>query len=98
MGATNMEYINPQTPHTFSHRISAMKDLAQTLMTELEGVNQSPLNLMAGISIRDEVLRYEIDLIRAALRMTRNHQRHAAEMLGIKATTLNSKIKKHKIL
>jgi len=76
-----------------------MRDLAHTLMTELDGVTQPPsLNLMEGISIRDEVLRYEIDLIRAALRMTQNHQRHAAEILGIKATTLNSKIKKHKIL
>ena len=94
-----MEYTNSQTPIALGHRISAMKDLAQTLMVELEGVAISPsLDLHDGIHIRDEVLRYEIDLIRAALRMTQNHQRRAAEMLGIKATTLNSKIKKYKLL
>ena len=96
---TNMEYTNSETPTMLGHRISAMRDLAQTLMTELEGVAVAPsLNLNDGIHIRDEVTRYEIDLIRAALRMTQNHQRRAAEMLGIKATTLNSKIKKYKLL
>ena len=76
-----------------------MKDLAYTLMSELEGVATVPaLNLKDGIRIRDEVTRYEIDLIQAALRMSGNHQRRAAKMLGIKATTLNSKIKKYKLL
>jgi transcriptional regulator with PAS, ATPase and Fis domain len=94
-----MEYINSQRSNTLGHRISALKDLTRTLMTELEDVTQVPaLNLTEGIRIRDEVVRYEIDLIRAALRLTRNHQRRAADMLGIKATTLNSKIKKYNIL
>jgi transcriptional regulator with PAS, ATPase and Fis domain len=76
-----------------------MKDLANTLMAELESVNAVPaLNLNEGIRMHDEVVRYEIDLIRTALRMTRNHQRRAAQMLGVKTTTLNSKIKKYRIL
>jgi len=79
--------------------MAVVKDLAHSLMTELEGVAVIPaLNLSRGIVIRDEVMRYEIDLIRAALMVTRNHQRRAAQLLGIKATTLNSKIKKYKIL
>ncbi len=94
-----MRYGNSQTPTTLGHRIAAIKDLAQTLMTELEGVTTvQPFSLDDGIRIREAVLRYEIDLIRAALRMTRNHQRRAAAILGIKATTLNAKIKKYKIL
>lgn len=93
----DMRYENP--PNTIGHRIGIVKDLAQKLMTELEGVTVgTALNLNDGIRFRDEIVRYEVDLIRAALRMTGNHQRHAAEMLGIKATTLNCKIKKYKIL
>lgn len=76
-----------------------MKNLTHTLMAELEGVAPVPaLDLDVGIRMRDEVARYEMDLIRAALQLTRNHQGRAARMLGIKATTLNSKIKKYKLL
>jgi DNA-binding NtrC family response regulator len=99
MTRTKMRYINPQTPNALNHRLAAMKDLANTLMAELESVNAVPaLNLNEGIRMHDEVVRYEIDLIRTALRMTRNHQRRAAQMLGVKTTTLNSKIKKYRIL
>ena len=75
-----------------------MKELVRSLVAELEGVNAVPtLDLNSGIRIHEEVRRYEIDLIRAALRMTRNHQRRAAQLLGVNATTLNCKIKKYKI-
>ncbi|PWT92331.1 MAG: hypothetical protein C5B55_06600 [Blastocatellia bacterium] len=94
-----MTYENSQIPTTVGHRLETARDLVHRLVTELDGVGPLPaLNLNGGIRIRDEVLRYEIDLIRAALRLTRNHQKRAAQMLGIKVTTLNSKIKKHKLL
>ena len=45
----------------------------------------------------DEVKRFEIDLIRRALDQTSGHQSRAARLLGLNATTLNSKIKSYNI-
>jgi two-component system response regulator PilR (NtrC family) len=42
----------------------------------------------------DAVNRYERQLIEAALRRTGGVQKQAAEMLGLKPTTLNEKIKR----
>ena len=50
-----------------------------------------------GISFYDEVRRFEIDLIRRALEQTGGHQSRAARLLGMNATTLNSKIKTYNI-
>ena len=50
-----------------------------------------------GINFYDEVLRFEIDLIRRALEQTGGHQSRAARLLGMNATTLNSKIKTYNI-
>jgi DNA-binding NtrC family response regulator len=45
----------------------------------------------------DEVRRFEMSLIRKALRVTRGSQIDAAKLLQLKATTLNAKIKKYRI-
>ena len=45
----------------------------------------------------DEIKNYEIDLIRRALDQTGGHQSRAARLLGLNATTLNSKIKSYNI-
>ena len=50
-----------------------------------------------GINFYDEVRRFEIDLIRRALIQTSGHQSRAARLLGMNATTLNSKIKTYNI-
>jgi DNA-binding NtrC family response regulator len=50
-----------------------------------------------GINFYDEVRRFEIDLIRRALDQTGGHQSRAARLLGMNATTLNSKIKTYNI-
>ena len=50
-----------------------------------------------GINFYDEVRRFEIDLIRRALEQTSGHQSRAARLLGMNATTLNSKIKTYNI-
>lgn len=43
----------------------------------------------------DNVCRFEIIMIKRALRQAEGNQRKAAQLLGIKATTLNSKIKRY---
>ncbi len=54
-------------------------------------------NRRAGRLSFDEVRRFEIDLIRRALDQTGGHQSRAARLLGMNATTLNSKIKTYNI-
>jgi len=50
--------------------------------------------LADGVRFYDAVGRYERQLIEGALRRTGGVQKHAAELLGLKPTTLNEKIKR----
>jgi DNA-binding protein Fis len=45
----------------------------------------------------DLVSAFEAHLIREALRKTQGHQGRAAQILGLRATTLNTMIKRHKL-
>jgi DNA-binding NtrC family response regulator len=54
--------------------------------------------LPEGVRFYDAVGRFERQLIEGALRRTGGVQKHAAELLGLKATTLNEKIKRLGIL
>lgn len=56
-----------------------------------------PPDFDRGVNFYDEVRRFEIDLIRRALEQTSGHQSRAARLLGMNATTLNSKIKTYNI-
>jgi DNA-binding NtrC family response regulator len=87
----------PDDP-TLSHRISALRELTLTLLREVEALGgTSPQDLKRGINLQEEMRRFEIDLIRYALRQTGGHQVRAARLLGLKVTTLNSKIIRYKI-
>ncbi|MBK9155495.1 MAG: sigma-54-dependent Fis family transcriptional regulator [Chloracidobacterium sp.] len=70
----------------------ALEMVRQTL-----GVSDD-IDLARGVNFYDEVKRFEIDLIRRALDQTGGHQSRAARLLGLNATTLNSKIKSYNIL
>ena len=56
------------------------------------------IDIARGVNFYDEVKRFEIDLIRRALDQTAGHQSRAAQLLGLNATTLNSKIKSYNII
>ena len=80
------------------YRLGAINELAHSLLSFMNEIGEaSALNLDDGINLHHEVLRYESELIRRALQLTKNHQVRAAKMLNIKPTTLNSKIKRYKI-
>ena len=80
------------------NRIETLREIALALLEKLESL-QSPRPGRADESIRlcDEVQRFEADLIRSALERTGGSQVQAARLLGVKPTTLNAKLKRHKI-
>jgi transcriptional regulator with GAF, ATPase, and Fis domain len=90
------------------NRIQRVVDLADALLSEAETLARDksfteeatrlkPLDILGGINFYDEVQRFETHLIKMALAETGGNQAKAARLLGIKATTLNSKIKLFKI-
>lgn len=56
-----------------------------------------PFDPDKGINLYEEMREYEIQLIRWALQQAHGKQVSAARLLGIRATTLNNKIKQHHI-
>ena len=58
-----------------------------------EAMRLKPLDIVGGIDFYQEVQQFETHLIKMALDETSGNQARAARLLGIKATTLNSKIK-----
>jgi transcriptional regulator with PAS, ATPase and Fis domain len=80
------------------HRIEALKKLTRQLLREVQSLEESRAPYTkSNIRLSEEVQRFEVNLIRCALARTSGNQRRAANLLGIKATTLNSKIKRYNI-
>jgi DNA-binding NtrC family response regulator len=86
------------------NRVQFLRELAGSLLRETDALARDrafteetnrlqSLNLSKGIDFYEEVQRFESGLIRLALDQTRGHQARAADLLHIKPTTLNSKIK-----
>jgi transcriptional regulator with GAF, ATPase, and Fis domain len=87
-----------------NERVEALRDLSLTLSTALDAIGtleflgiDQPLDIESGIDFYDEVNRFEIFLIQRALKHTGGCQSRAAMLLGLKPTTLNSKIKAYNI-
>jgi DNA-binding NtrC family response regulator len=73
-------------------------DPQSVIATSREGSSFAAVqDIGRGVNFYDEVRRFEIDLIRRALEQTGGHQSRAARLLGMNATTLNSKIKTYNI-
>ncbi|MBX7172545.1 MAG: sigma-54 dependent transcriptional regulator [Pyrinomonadaceae bacterium] len=71
-------------------------ELAREMLSESEGFS-ADIDLSRGVNFYDEVRKFEMDIIRRALEQTGGHQSRAARLLGLNATTLNSKIKGYNI-
>ncbi len=81
-----------------SGKIRLLRVVAASLsqaVDELEDFRLAPLTDQ--FDFYDEVRRFEISLIRKALRTTSGCQLAAARLLRLKPTTLNSKIKTYRI-
>lgn len=86
------------------NRIQVLQEVVSALMTAAEVLevvetadDQRLLDVKRGINFNEEVRRFEIDLIERALKETGGHQKNAAQLLGMKHTTLHDKIKRYKI-
>ena len=88
-----------QTEEALSSRIEVLRKLSLALTREIGDLAnlQRTREEHRQIDFFDEVRRFEIDLILRALWRAGGNQRRAARMLGIKATTLSSKIKRYNI-
>ena len=84
---------------TLHSRLDDLRTMVRSLLTELESL-RLPVELEpeGGLNLDDELKRYEIGLIRAALDKADGSQTRAARMLGVKVTTLNTKIKRYQIM
>jgi len=71
-------------------------EVAMEMMASAEGASHE-IDIAHGVNFYDEVKKFEIDLIRRSLDQTAGHQSRAARLLGLNATTLNSKIKSYNI-
>ena len=91
-----------------SSRVRRMVDLASSLMREAkvlardkafsdESASLQNLDFANGIDFYNEVQRFETALIKLALEQANGNQARAARLLGLRATTLNSKIKVYSI-
>ncbi len=72
-------------------------ELARQMIQNSEG-SSGDIDISRGINFYEQVRSFEIDLITRALDQTSGHQSRAARLLGLNATTLNSKIKSYNIL
>ena len=89
-------------------RVRRLVNLASSLMREAqvlardkafadESAKLQSIDVSKGIDFYGEVERFETALIKLALDQTAGNQARAAQLLGLRATTLNSKIKLYSI-
>ncbi len=83
---------------TLDSRLDALKEVALTLLHELESLRSlRPPRSSEQPRLPEAVRRFETHLILAALQKTSGNQLRAARLLGVKHTTLNAKIKRYGI-
>jgi DNA-binding protein Fis len=79
-------------------QIEMLQKAALSLLKEVQTISTlDAADIVRGIKFYDEVERFERELIMRALELTGGHQVRAARLLGLKVTTLNSKVKRYRI-
>jgi transcriptional regulator with GAF, ATPase, and Fis domain len=79
-------------------KVDCLKALLYALLAEVKELEQTlSVNPQGILNLREEVRRYEINLISSALRQSGGNQKVAARLLNTKTTTLNSKVKSYGI-
>ena len=90
--------VSARRASTIDARIGSLRILAQSLMRQIEFLEKEAASASSvDFDAQSEVRRFEAELIRSALIKTGGRQRRAARILGMKVTTLNTKIKRYRI-
>ena len=98
VGPAKISQSRYQKQTTVDARISSLKVLALSLLNRIESLEEElSSGALSELDLPAEVRRFEAELIRNALIRTGGRQRRAAVLLGMKLTTLNTKIKRYKI-
>ncbi|MGI9105013.1 MAG: helix-turn-helix domain-containing protein [Pyrinomonadaceae bacterium] len=88
----------PLNESTLPGKLEVLKTVALNLLKEVQALSTlEATDIMRGIKFYDEVERFEKELITRALELTGGHQVRASRLLGLKVTTLNSKVKRYRI-
>ena len=96
--STSRQAANLLRDEAFESRLSSLRDVAVELLNAVESLKQTAVNGEHNLNLEAEVKKFEADLIRAALVRTHGNQARAAQLLGVKHTTLNAKIKRYQLL
>jgi DNA-binding NtrC family response regulator len=79
-------------------KFASLRVLALSLLDQIEALEgHSDDGEIPRLNLQQQVHEFEAALIRNALARTSGRQRQAARLLGVKASTLNAKIKRHRI-
>ena len=90
--------VNNRQQDILNAKITRLRRNAFVLFKKIKALEMPPLtDISRGIDLSDELRRFEIYLIRRALEETGGRQTQAARLLGLKLTTLHSKIKRYGI-
>lgn len=85
------------------NQLEALKSLTLLLVREINSLEETQsdleneINQEKPISLFNELQRFEANMIRCALIRAMGNQTKAARLLGMKLTTLNMKLRRHKI-
>jgi len=83
----------------FIEKVDFLREVTSALLDEVKLLTLlKTVEIEEGIDFDQEVKSYEIQLIEHALEKTNGNQLHAAQLLNLNYTTLNSKIKRYAIL
>src|SRR6266700_339019 len=82
-------------PAILTSKIEALKVLAKLILFEVSALEENrETSMPVEVDLAQEMQRFEEELIRSALTKSGGRQRRAAELLGVKPTTLHAKMKR----
>lgn len=95
-------YLSNSKTAAESGEIESIKSITNLLLRKIEALERELPEVVIdptqkGSNLYEVISMFEKKIIRDALRATNWNQKRAAQVLGIKPTTLNSKIKRYEI-
>ena len=90
---------NNKSLEILNEKIESWEKITTELITEVKSLDFSnTIEIEKGVDLEKEVESFEIKLITRALELTGGNQAQAAQLLNIKKTTLNAKIKRYSLI